>query len=317
MDYVVWPENDLCFPGSGGALGGMDAGSGMLRRVADSGDFADWERSFARATGRPVRLVDAEGGVEAFVPGRKGSGVCGLLAAAEGGCELCADARARIGGRAKPSAGAPEMLQSTCPAGLSEALVPVSVGGRVLGFLQTGQVLLRPPSEAGFRRLCRWLERRGVRADLERLRAAYFSSQVVERAEYRAQLAVFKLGAEALASRARAAAARCARELSPPVRRACDYLKENAQDPVSLADVSRAAGLSRHHFCAVFRKETGRTFTEHLTLIRIERAAERLREPGARVSEVAHGVGFQSLSQFNRSFRKLMGSAPSEWRRER
>jgi AraC-like DNA-binding protein len=54
--------------------------------------------------------------------------------------------------------------------------------------------------------------------------------------------------------------------------------------------------------------------TEFLTLVRVEAAADRLREPGSRISEVALAVGFQSISQFNRSFRAVVGKSPTDWR---
>jgi AraC-like DNA-binding protein len=104
------------------------------------------------------------------------------------------------------------------------------------------------------------------------------------------------------------------RRISQPVRRACAYLQENYLEPIGLSDVVRVAGLSRHHFCRIFRKETGRTVTEYIAVLRVRAAAESLMRGDARVSEVALAVGFQSISQFNRTFRAVLGESPTEWR---
>jgi AraC-like DNA-binding protein len=194
-------------------------------------------------------------------------------------------------------------------------VVPLRIGGRVAGYLQTGHVRVRPADERGFLRLWRWLGRHGVSVPERELRQAYFSSAQVGAGEYRALVSLLEYGAEAVAARAEALLKAAEESLSPPVRRACAFVRDNAHEPLSLALVARAAGLSRHHFCTVFRRETGTTLTEHVTRVRLTMAADRLRVPGARVSEVALAVVFQSLSQFNRSFRSGFGVSPTDWRR--
>jgi len=68
------------------------------------------------------------------------------------------------------------------------------------------------------------------------------------------------------------------------------------------------------HFCRKFKMETGVTFVDYLNCIRIERAKILLRNSSLRVSEIAFEVGFQSLTHFNRTFRKLVRSSPTEYR---
>src|SRR6266542_4089016 len=69
--------------------------------------------------------------------------------------------------------------------------------------------------------------------------------------------------------------------------------------------------------CAIsllFRNSTGVTFTEYLTRVRIERVKELLANPNLRISEIAFQAGFQSLTHFNRTFLKLTGESPTEFR---
>jgi YesN/AraC family two-component response regulator len=55
-------------------------------------------------------------------------------------------------------------------------------------------------------------------------------------------------------------------------------------------------------------------FTEYVCRVRIESAKNLLLNPNLRVSEIAYQVGFQSLTHFNRVFKKLSGDSPTEYR---
>ena len=85
-------------------------------------------------------------------------------------------------------------------------------------------------------------------------------------------------------------------------------------EPISLSGVAKAAGASVFHFCKVFRKSTGLKFTDYVARVRLEDARTQLLNPNRRVSEVAYDVGFQSLTQFNRMFKRVFGQSPSEFR---
>jgi len=83
---------------------------------------------------------------------------------------------------------------------------------------------------------------------------------------------------------------------------------------ISLAEVSNVAGASVFHFGKVFKKATGLKFTEYVARVRLEDARTQLLNPNRRVSEVAFDVGFQSLTQFNRMFKRVFGQSPTEFR---
>jgi AraC-like DNA-binding protein len=82
-------------------------------------------------------------------------------------------------------------------------------------------------------------------------------------------------------------------------------------EDLHLSDVARAAGMSPYHPCKVFHRETGATFTEYIARTRVETVKCLLLNPHTRVSEAAYEAGIQSLSQFNRVFRRITGEAPS------
>jgi AraC-like DNA-binding protein len=85
-------------------------------------------------------------------------------------------------------------------------------------------------------------------------------------------------------------------------------------EPLSLSTVAQASGASVFHFCKVFKKSTGLTFTDYVARVRLEDAKTQLLNPSRRISEVAYDVGFQSLTQFNRMFKRIFGQSPTEFR---
>jgi AraC-like DNA-binding protein len=98
------------------------------------------------------------------------------------------------------------------------------------------------------------------------------------------------------------------------VTRARQYIAEHKSEPLSLAGVARAAGASIFYFCKLFRKTTGLKFTDYLARVRLEDARVRLQNPSLRISEIAFEVGFQSLTQFNRTFQRVFGQSPTDYR---
>jgi len=64
----------------------------------------------------------------------------------------------------------------------------------------------------------------------------------------------------------------------------------------------------------MFKKITGINFTDYLSRVRIEKAKNLLLNRNLRISEIAYEVGFQSLTHFNRVFKKITGQSPTEYR---
>ena len=78
--------------------------------------------------------------------------------------------------------------------------------------------------------------------------------------------------------------------------------------------VAGRLGISGDHLARLFRRRTGYTFNEYLTRFRIRRAVELLRDPSARIGEVADLCGYADPRYFSALFRKLVGMTPSEFR---
>jgi AraC-like DNA-binding protein len=207
-----------------------------------------------------------------------------------------------------------EMKTTECFAGMTESAAPVRVGETVIGHLQTGQVLLRPPTKASFKRVSERLAALGARVDMAKLEGAYFETRVVPKAQYDAMVRLLSVFAQHLATMSNQVMVQESAAEPPSIAKARAFIAEHLSEEIALTDVARAANMSEFYFCKVFRKFTGLTFTNYLSRTRIEAVKEKLLNPHVRVSEAAFAAGFQSLSQFNRMFRRIEGEAPSTYR---
>ncbi|MFT5407438.1 MAG: AraC-like DNA-binding protein [Verrucomicrobiales bacterium] len=93
------------------------------------------------------------------------------------------------------------------------------------------------------------------------------------------------------------------------------YIIANLDDPLKLDTVAAQVKVSPFYFCKLFKSTTGMTFTEFVNRQRVERAKRRLLDPAQRITEIAYEIGYQSLSQFNRSFHRIVGESPTQFRK--
>jgi AraC family transcriptional regulator of adaptative response / methylphosphotriester-DNA alkyltransferase methyltransferase len=85
-------------------------------------------------------------------------------------------------------------------------------------------------------------------------------------------------------------------------------------DELSLDDIARRVASSRRQLQRAYSEVGHTTFREHLTGVRMDRAAELLSTRGLTVREVAHRVGYRQPAQFAKAFRRRHGLAPSAFR---
>ncbi len=95
-----------------------------------------------------------------------------------------------------------------------------------------------------------------------------------------------------------------------------NYVNSNYTKPITLDDAAREAHLSKTHFCRMFKKETGMTFMEHLTGLRIARAHDLLVCTDEPIQSIAESAGFSSLLSFERLFKSALGKSPQAVRHD-
>lgn len=99
------------------------------------------------------------------------------------------------------------------------------------------------------------------------------------------------------------------------VRDALDRIESTCQEPLSLTKLADWAGISPFHFLRVFRRVTGTTPHQYLLGTRVRLAIRMLLDTERPVTEIAYEVGFEDLSNFVRTFHRLVGCSPGVYRR--
>ena len=283
--------------------------SDVILQLRQSRPYRDYALAFAKALNLPLELSsigddgESENGDDEPI-----NPFCRILASANKICAACPRLH-RYG--SYPNISETQTLR--CFSGFTITIVPVKLENHVIGFLKTGAFLSNPNAEI-FLNIATQLMRSGVKADFSRLEDAYFNSPVVPPDSYRAVVRLLETFADHLNTIAAEIAVRRCSQDPRLVKRTKEYIARHLSDRIKLGNIARALNMSPFHFCRTFKQATGRTFVEYLSNIRVDRAKILLRDRGFRVSEIAYEVGFQTLTHFNRTFRKLAGCSPTEYR---
>jgi AraC-like DNA-binding protein len=92
------------------------------------------------------------------------------------------------------------------------------------------------------------------------------------------------------------------------------FVSDNYASDISLNDVADIACMTTNSFCRFFKKMTNKSFTQFLNEIRIRNASRILVQEDISVSEVCYMVGYNSITNFNRQFKEIMGNTPNSYR---
>lgn len=286
----------------------------LFGKVSECDLLTTYQNAFRCATGLPLIFIDANADLkDACRQTENGTTFCQKLALCHTACAACIEVNRRLTEEAKM--GAPASCK--CFTGLSATAVPVSCNGTLIGFLRTGQVFHSVPEPGAFDRVAKTLLRQGItEEEAEALRDAYHQTQVVDPVRYQSMVTLLATFGVQLSRHAEKLVLISENSEPEAVARARDFIANHLDEPLPLALVARHAGLSESHFCRVFKEATGLTLTDYVNRRRIEWAKKELLKPEVRVSEIAFQIGYQSLSQFNRSFSRFTGHSPSDFRRE-
>ncbi|KAB2641889.1 MAG: helix-turn-helix domain-containing protein [Verrucomicrobia bacterium] len=287
----------------------------LLDRILQSERFKIYQDAFRLTTGLPLRLVSADADHWKLDDNTvNGSPFCEALNLGGNACPACCETNRRL----MHEAAVHGPSTCNCFAGLCATAVPVKLGASVVGFLKTGQVFTKVPSEAQFTAMLGSLGRKTLsESSISQLKSAYLNTRAVEPQRYDSMITLLQTFAEQLSKQAESLA--IIDEGSEPVAivRARKFIHANVDQPLPLGQVARAAGLSESHFCRLFKESIGLTLTDYVNRCRIDWAKRELLRPEVRISEIAFLVGYQSLSQFNRSFARIAKVSPTQYRRQR
>jgi AraC-like DNA-binding protein len=271
--------------------------------------YRDYALAFRTTTGLSFHLVTAGNGTECgrFIAHHP---VCALMSAPRPPCVACQKFRAKLLRQAETGA-----CTARCSAGLSAAGVPVKIGDKPVAFLITEPMAVGASADGILGSLRSQPDDGDDAPAADMLGEAYLAGDIIEPARYRAAIRLLGIFAGELAGWANHAMIRAAPCEHPAIRQARLIIAQRGSEPLTLTAVARECGLSVCYFCKVFREATGLCFSEYVARVRLECAKKLLEAPACRISEAAFAAGFQSLSQFNRVFRAVLGVSPGEYRR--
>ena len=280
----------------------------LVEMLVRSRLFRDYETVFTKATGLALTLRPLEFWQLAHHGKKHENPFCARLAEHPGTLAVCLQAHE-------------DMIQSTgtlpntvtCPFGLTETAIPVKLGTETIGYLRIGQVLRRSPTASDTKKVAKKVESHGLKFDSS-LRKAWENNPLIPPEKYQATVRLLSFFGEQLSALINQIMVEKQNEEPPLVQKARSYIEQHKSEPLSLSAVAQAAGASVFHFCKVFRKSTGLKFTDYVARVRLEEARTQLLNPNRRISEIAYDVGFQSLTQFNRMFKRIFGQSPTEFR---
>ena len=92
------------------------------------------------------------------------------------------------------------------------------------------------------------------------------------------------------------------------------YVWQHFKDDIRLGEAASLAGMSEAAFCRYFRARANKTFTDYVSEIRIGHASKLLLDTPLTISQIAYESGFDTLSNFNRNFKKLTRQTPRDYR---
>lgn len=281
----------------------------VVNALSNSRIYQEYERAFTEATGLPVALRPVESWQLPHHRRRGENPFCAMMAAKSRACASCLRVQQKLAEAARQ-----EPCSEVCEVGMCDTAVPVRLGDQLVAFLHTGQVFRRKPSEAQFERVAQLAAQWGVEVDKERLRTAYFSTRILSTREHDAMVKLLQIFAQHLSMLSNQVVVQQDNAEPPVITRAKEFIKQHLNEDITLGQVAKAVNTSSFYFCKIFKKHTGINFTDYVSRARIENAKNLLLNPNLRVSEIAYEVGFQSLTHFNRVFKKIVGQSPTEYR---
>ena len=98
------------------------------------------------------------------------------------------------------------------------------------------------------------------------------------------------------------------------IQKAKEYINKNYDKNITLETICDSISVSKNYFCYLFKKVMGISIWDYLTHMRVEKAKELLKQTDLKNYEISYKVGYENPSYFTKTFKKLTGLTPQEFR---
>lgn len=280
----------------------------LLDEIRETDVFKEYEQAYAEVTKLPLflRSTDPDKIIPEVIDNEHE--FCAFMRKHNDSCKTCMHL-----GQQHPDK--QEILKQVCFAGIHVAAVPIKINKEIVGYLQTGEVLLEKPTNGKLDKSTKQLLDWGIKLDKNQLEMLLESGPVLSPKQYEAVIKMLEIFARHISELA--ARISVIPEMSEPdsIRKSREFIRENSDERISLDQVASVANMSASHFCRVFKKATDMNFSEYVARVRIEKAKNMLLESNYTMTHIAFDTGFNSVTDFNRTFKKITGETPSSFRK--
>ncbi len=282
----------------------------LYEHLLNSELFAIYRTSFEKVTGHTVAFIhpDVRETPEVEVQ-RCGNAYCSILQANNFCDKRCLNHTLKLAEKAVDSA-----RTAQCPAKMTGTLIPVKVDKVTVAYLRTGQVKIQV-SSTDFAKLDE-VQKNLPLSVASDLKEEYDKMASLDEKRYLDQLVLMGAFAMQLSNIAKKALDRTHND-SILTDRCKQYIAKHLSEKICLDSLADHTKVTNSYMCKQFKKHTGMTIVEYINLHRIKQAKQILIEKDTKkIIDIAYECGFQSLSQFNRTFQKFVGSSPTNYRKK-
>lgn len=279
----------------------------LFEKLAALPALQQFLQDFRTATGLNLSLCNDLGSGSGPEP-REGP-ICRFLATSIHGRRMCLRTQQELFASA---VGEPVFCR--CDAGMHEVAVPLRVGDNTFGYFSFGGT--RPDGNPETGRSRHLLGRAGIDVPAAELEVLFASAREVPEETLRAYARIVAMAAMQFVREITEHILHKEARFPALAQKAIRFLRAHALcGECDLKTTAKHCGVTEAHLSRAFQSATGLSFSEYLARYRVEHATRLLISSPHSVTEIAFESGFGSISQFNRTFKKLVGKAPSEFRR--
>jgi YesN/AraC family two-component response regulator len=172
------------------------------------------------------------------------------------------------------------------------------------------------PTPERFERFIDGAAGQGAAANREMLKRAYFSAAVLTGQTHESAVKLLSFLAQHLGMLS--IQVFISPQVAEPscINRARAYIHEHQSEKIHLAHVASVVNLNTFYFRKIFKRVTGLNFTDYVARVRIENSKVLLANAELSVAEIALASGFQTITHFNRVFKKHSGCSPTAFRHQ-
>jgi AraC-like DNA-binding protein/ligand-binding sensor protein len=276
----------------------------------ESDAFRTFSHIMVNLTGLAISLYTPDGNhIRQYAVTINKNPLCTLIRANSNGLACCHDSEKK---RFSKVAVSRHAVCNNCHAGFVEIAIPVIHRGKVIVIISSGQILPVPPSDEGLRQFIPLCAKFNI--SQEDMRDAYYKCVYLNEDKINAAIQLMTFFAEHLCTMTQKIIDAETEDSTAIIVTARKYILDHISEEISLPETAKHINRSPGYLSRNFERITGETFTAYVQQARIENVQHLLLHSTMSITEIAFKCGFNSISQFNRTFRKYNDCTPRKFR---